>query len=248
MKISVVTISLNSASTIARTVQSFLSQTYSDKELLVIDGGSSDNTLDIVGRLATADIRIVSERDQGIYDAMNRGLRLYSGDAVGFLNSNDTFHDDDALTRVAAGLTDAEAVHSGIVVVENHETKRIVRRWTGEPFKRGTFRRGWMPPHPTFYVRRSLAERTGEFDLGYSTAADYDYMLRALELHANSVTYIPGPLVDFMAGGTSSGLFSVLRANLACLKSRRKHLGAPPLDLAFFLKPGLKLGQLSREV
>lgn len=240
-KISVVTACYNAERTIGWTIKSFLAQTHRRKELLIIDGASTDRTLKIAKRLATADVRIISERDNGIYDAMNKGLRLYTGDAIGFLNADDTFHDAGALMRIAGGLHMAEAVHSSLRFVRDHKTKEVVRIWKGEPFKRGQFRKGWMPPHPTFYMRRSLAERTGEFDLSYSTAADYDYMLRAFELHAESTMCVLGPLVDFQAGGKSSGIGSVVRANVNCLRSRRKHLGAPPLDLAFFLKPGRKI-------
>ena len=241
MKISVVTVCRNSAATVAGTVRSFLSQTHPQKELLIVDGASTDRTLEIARELANPSIRIISEPDKGLYDAMNKGLSLYTGDAIGFLNSDDTFHDASSLARIADGLQQSQAVHGGVVFVENHETKKIVRRWRGEPFKRGQFRRGWLPPHPTFYIRRSLADKTGKFDLSYGSAADYDYMLRALELHADSSAYLPGPLVDFLAGGASSGLKSVFLANLSCLRSRQKHLGAPPIDLAFFLKPGIKI-------
>lgn len=241
MKISVITVCRNSAATIAGTIQSFLSQTYPKKELWIIDGASTDQTLEIAKEFASPDIRIISEPDKGLYDAMNKGLRCYTGDAIGFLNADDMFHNESGLARIADGLQKAEAVHSGLVFVENHQTKRVVRTWRGEPFKRGAFQRGWLPPHPTFYIRRSLADKTGEFDLTYDNAADYDYMLRALELHADSSTYLPGPLVDFLVGGASSGPKSVLLANLACLRSRQKHLGAPLLDLAFFLKPGIKI-------
>ncbi len=241
MKISVVTVCFNSEATIAYTIRSFLSQTYPHKEMLIIDGGSSDRTLEIVNGFADPAIRVASEKDNGIYDAMNKGLQLYTGDAVGFLNSDDTFHDVDALTRIADGLKYADAVHSGVIVVKSHETKQIARTWRGEPFKRGQFRSGWMPPHPTFYIRRTLAEKIGEFDLSYSIAADYDYMLRALELYAQSTAYVQGPLIDFLVGGSGSGFGPVLGANLACLRSRRKHLGAPLLDLAFFLKPSFKM-------
>jgi glycosyltransferase len=241
MKISVVTACYNSEATIAWTIKSFLSQTHPHKELLIVDGASTDRTLEIARGFANPEIRIISERDRGIYDAMNKGLRLYTGDAVGFLNSDDTFHDTDALGRIAGGLEKADAVHGGVVFIKSHEAKKIVRTWKGESFKRGKFRWGWLPPHPTFYIRRSLAERTGEFDLSYASAADYDYMLRALELHAESTAYVPGFLVDFLAGGASSGLKRVVLANFGCLRSRREHLGAPFLDLAFFLKPSLKI-------
>ena len=143
--------------------------------------------------------------------------------------------------RIAGGLHIADAVHSGVRFVKDHKTKQVVRVWKSEAFERGKFKTGWMPPHPTFYMRRSLVERTGEFDLSYSTASDYDYMLRALELHAESARCVMGPLVDFQAGGMSSGIRSVVLANLECLRSRRRNLGAPLIDAAFFLKPGRKI-------
>ena len=244
MKLSVVTVCFNSERTIGDAIRSFLSQTYNDKELVVVDGKSNDRTLQIIATFASPEIRVVSEKDSGIYDAMNKGLRLFSGDAVGFLNSDDTFHDDKALERIAIGLANAEAVHGGIEMVTDHLTKRPVRTWTGEAFQRGSFRRGWMPPHPTFYIRRRLAEKTGSFDLRYSIAADYDFMLRALELHATRTQYIPGALIDFTVGGISSGnLWKVLRGNVESLRSRREHLGAPLVDLAFFTKPLRKVSQ-----
>jgi len=244
MKISVVTISLNSQATIAGTIHSFLSQTYPHKELVVIDGASTDRTLDIVKGFQSPLIRLVSERDQGIFDAMNKGLSIYRGDAIGFLNSNDRFHDALSLAQIAAALGETDVAHGGVWMVRDHESKHLVRNWKGTPFKRGKFRLGWMPPHPTFYMRRSLAEEIGKFDVRYEIAADYDYMLRALEIHAASSTCIPGPLVDFLVGGQSSGsLRKVLKGNLECLQSRRERLGAPLIDAAFFLKPSLKMLQ-----
>ncbi|MGH6828640.1 MAG: glycosyltransferase family 2 protein [Rhizomicrobium sp.] len=242
MKISVVTPSFNSQATIAATIRSFLAQDHRDKEMLVIDGGSSDATLAIAREFASPLIGIVSEKDRGVYDAMNKGLKLYGGDAVGFLNANDTFHDARSLSRIAQALEAAEAVHGGVRMVADRRTGRTLRFWKGEPFEPGKFRRGWMPPHPSFYIRRSLADRTGQFDLSYDIAADYDFMLRALEFHAASTACISEALVDFTVGGKSSGsLIKVLKGNLECLRSRRANLGAPLLDWAFFLKPGLKL-------
>lgn len=244
MKISVVTVCLNSEATIAHTVRSFLAQTHPDKEMVVVDGRSRDGTLGIVRSLASSDIRVISEKDRGLYDAMNKGLALYAGEAVGFLNSDDAFHDPGALARIASGLERAEAVHGGLLMVTDHASKRPVRSWDGEPFRRGAFRWGWMPPHPTFYVRRALAERTGPFNLDYRIAADYDYMLRALELHAASAAFVPGILVDFMVGGTSTkGIAAVIKANLECARSRRAHLRTGWFDPALILKPARKLQQ-----
>ena len=245
MKISTVTVSFNSRATIARAIDSFLAQTYPDKEMLVIDGASKDGTLDVVRSFASDAIRIISEKDRGIYDAMNKGLGNFSGDAVGFLNSDDVYHDNSVLARIARALETADAVYGDLVMVKDHADRRAVRTWQAGRFLPGSFRNGWMPPHPTFYIRRALAQAVGAFDLSYGTSADYDFMLRALELHAPRTAYIPHPLIDFKVGGASTkGVSAVVTANLDCLRSRRIHLGAGLVDLALFTKPARKLLQL----
>jgi len=246
MRISTVTVCRNSRATIARTVESFLKQDYADKELLVIDGGSTDGTPNIVKSFGSSAIRIISEQDDGIYDAMNKGLTNFSGDAVGFLNADDAYHDLSALSRIADGLKQADAVHGDLVMVSDHATRHVVREWIAGAFTPGAFRNGWMPPHPTFYLRRELAARTGAFDLSYRISADYDFMLRALELHGARSCYLPHVLVDFMVGGMSTtGPMAVVRGNLECLRARQLHLGAPLLDMALFMKPLRKLQQLA---
>jgi glycosyltransferase len=245
MKISTVTVSFNSQATIARAIESFLEQTHPDKEMLVIDGASKDGTLDVVRSFASGAIRVISEKDRGIYDAMNKGLRYFSGDAIGFLNSDDAYHDNSVLARITHALDNADAVHGDLVMVKDHVGRRAVRTWRAGPFVPGSFRHGWMPPHPTFYIRRDLAAAMGAFDLSYGTSADYDFMLRTLELHAPRTAYIPHPLIDFMVGGVSTkGLRAVIDGNLECLRSRRAHLGARRVDLALFTKPARKLLQL----
>ena len=245
MKISTVTVCRNSQATIAQTVASFLRQTHPDKELLVIDGGSADKTVEIVSGFQNAAIRIISEPDLGIYDAMNKGLANFSGDAIGFLNSDDAYSDPSVLARIAEALTRADAVYGDLVMISDHVTGNVVREWKATEFKPDAFRTGWMPPHPTFYIRRELAARTGKFDLSYRISADYDFMLRAMELHHPRVRRIPHVLVNFMVGGMSTrGLGAIIRGNLECLHSRRRHLGVPPLDAALFTKPMRKLRQL----
>jgi glycosyltransferase len=245
MKISVVTVCYNSESTIADTVQSFLQQTHPDKEMVVVDGLSRDRTVEIVRSFGSQQIRVVSEKDAGIYDAMNKGLDLYAGDAVGFLNSDDAYHDDQALARIAGALEGVDAVFGDVLMVADHVDKRPVRTWRAGPYRRGSFRWGWMPPHPTFYARRGLMDAVGKFQLDYKIAADYDFMLRAFEINRPRTAYIPHLLVDFMVGGAStSGLRSIWRSNVECLRSRRRNLGGFPVDPAFFLKPGRKIFQL----
>lgn len=245
MKISTVTVCRNSQATIAQAVASFLRQTHPDKELLVIDGGSTDKTVEIVSSFQNDAIRIISEPDRGIYDAMNKGLASFSGDAIGFLNSDDAYSDPSVLARIAEALTRADAVYGDLVMISDHVTGTVVREWKATEFKPDAFRSGWMPPHPTFYIRRELAARTGKFDLSYRISADYDFMLRAMELHHPRVRRIPHVLVNFMVGGMSTrGLGAVIRGNLECLRSRRRNLGTPPLDAALFTKPMRKLLQL----
>jgi glycosyltransferase len=237
MKISVVTASYNSAATIGFSIESFLAQDHPDKEMLVIDGASSDATLKIVESFGSDAIRVFSERDRGVYDAMNKGLHLFQGDAVGFLNSDDTFHDSRVLSDIAAAMQDNDIVYGDLNMVTDHRTKRLARSWRGGVFKSNSFQLGWVPPHPTFYMRREVAEKVGDYDLSYITTADYDYMLRALALNDFRVRYIPRVIADFQLGGIStSGWRVTARGNLECLRSRRMHLNAPIIDAAFFLR------------
>jgi glycosyltransferase len=247
MKISVVTASYNSEPTIGFTIESFLAQDHPEKEMLVIDGASDDATLKIVESFGSDAIRVFSEKDLGVYDAMNKGFHLFSGDAVGFLNSDDTFHDRDTLGAIAAALRDADIVYGDLDMVTDHRTKRVVRSWRGGTFKRYSFQLGWVPPHPTFYMRKQVAQKVGDYDLSYVTTADYDYMLRALALNDFRVRYIPRVIADFQMGGISTkGWRVTLRANLECLRSRRAHLNAPMIDAAFFLRFVRRIFQIRR--
>jgi glycosyltransferase len=247
MKISVVTASFNSEATIGFTIESFLRQTHPDKEMLVIDGVSKDGTLKIVESFGSNAIRVLSEPDKGVYDAMNKGFRLFGGEAVGFLNSDDTFHDESVLADIAAGLADADIIYGDLKMVTDHRSKRIARVWRGGTFHRYSFQLGWVPPHPTFYMRREVAQKVGGFDLRYVTTADYDYMLRALALNDFRVRYLPRVIADFQMGGISTrGLGVTIRGNLECLRSRREHLNAPPIDAAFFLRFLRRIFQIRR--
>jgi glycosyltransferase len=237
MKISVVTAAYNSQATIAYTLESFLAQSHRDKEMLVIDGASDDATLKIVESFKSPDIRVLSEKDKGVFDAMNKGLHLFQGDAVGFLNSDDTFHEPSVLEEIVAAMQDSDIVYGDLNMVTDHKTKRIVRSWRGGTFRRYSYQLGWGPPHPSFYMRREVAKTVGDYDLSYITTADYDYMLRALALNNFRVRYIPRVIADFQVGGISTKDWGVtFRGNLECLRSRRAHLNAPVIDAALFLR------------
>ena len=247
MKISVVTVCWNSAQTIEVALRSVQRQTHRDREHLIVDGASTDDTPEILRKYAAPGVRVVSEPDRGIYDAMNKGLRLFSGDAVGFLNSDDCFHDETAIARIAEALEHADIVYGDVDMVKDHGSKLLVRKWRGGGYHRRSFQLGWMPPHPTFYVRRHVVDAVGMFDLNYRITADYDYTLRAMALNAFRIAYIPHVLVDFKMGGASNkGWRQTLRVNVECLRSRRDHLGAAPVDAAFLLRPLRRMFQVRR--
>jgi glycosyltransferase involved in cell wall biosynthesis len=244
VRLSVVTVCRNAAATIGETLASFFDQTHADKQIIVIDGVSTDETLSIVRDYACDELKLVSEHDRGLYDAMNKGLNLFDGEAVGFLNADDRFHDDTALATIAAALETADICYGDLDYVDAAGRGRVVRRWRATPWRKGDFRRGWMPAHPTFYCRRAVVRQVGTFDLTYRVAADYDFMLRAMELTDFTAARMPRVLVDMGDGGVSSAdVRSRLHHNLEALASRRRWLGAGLVDYALFAKP---LGKASQ--
>jgi glycosyltransferase involved in cell wall biosynthesis len=245
MRVSVVTVCRNAAATIGDALASFFRQSHPDKQLVVVDGASTDGTLAIVRSFAGDGLTLISEPDRGLYDAMNKGLAAFDGDAIGFLNADDRFHDADSLAAVAGALEQADICYADLDFVDAGRRAQVVRRWRSTPWRKGGFRRGWMPAHPTFYCRRGVVDQVGVFDLRYRLAADYDFMLRALELADFSAVHIPRVLVDMGAGGLSSAsLRARLRHNLEALQSRRRWLGAGLVDYALFAKPLGKAAQL----
>ncbi|MER9172008.1 glycosyltransferase [Mesorhizobium sp. M0955] len=244
MKISVLTVCRNSADTIRHTLDSFFAQEFKDKELIVVDGASTDETLSIIRSYPQDRMVVVSESDSGMYEALNKALRFYKGDAVGVLNSDDAFHDTSALARISNALSNADIVQGHLNFVTDHSSKRVVRKWTASPRPASGFRSGWMPAHPTFYVRRKVTEAVGEFNTQYKVASDYDWMLRSIELHPFILSTVDGTLVDMMIGGESTrNLMSTVRHNLEALHSRRTWLGSHLVDFALVAKPLRKLNQ-----
>ncbi|MCB1823754.1 MAG: glycosyltransferase [Candidatus Competibacteraceae bacterium] len=206
MKISVITAVYNNHATLADALNSVLAQDHPDYELIVIDGGSTDGTLDVLQRYAGRLAQIVSEPDRGIYDALNKGIRLATGDTIGFLHSDDSFADGQVLSLIAAALADPgiDACYGDLRYVRRDEPNRVVRHWRAGPYHPRLLARGWMPPHPTFYARRAVYERLGGFELGYRIAADYDCLLRFLGAGQIACAYIPEVLVHMRLGGASN--------------------------------------------
>jgi glycosyltransferase involved in cell wall biosynthesis len=217
MKISVITIAYNSGATIESTIRSVISQRHSPVEYLIVDGGSSDQTLAVVQRYTPHITRWVSEPDRGIYDAMNKGIAMSTGEIIGILNSDDYYADDRVLTDVAAmfASTGCEALYADLVYVDRRDTSRILRTWRAGAYRHGRFRSGWMPPHPTFFVKKSCYDRLGLYNLSLRSAADYELMLRFIHRHGIAVSYLPRIITHMRAGGQSNlSLGNRIRANL----------------------------------
>ncbi len=244
MKISVLTVCFNAQDTIRQTLDSFCAQSHGDREMIVIDGASRDNTVAIAREYESELIRLISEPDHGMYDALNKGLKLYSGDAFGVLNADDVYHHPDVLAEVADGLLHSPVVQGHLDFVVDHKSKIIVRHWQGEQKPKNGFKSGWMPAHPTFYVRREVANVVGEFDTALDCAADYDWMLRAIDVFGFKVGLLDSILVDMKMGGKSTkDLLAQIRHNLEALSVRQRWLDAGLIDYALLAKPLRKIGQ-----
>lgn len=206
MKISVVTAVFNRVGTIAEAMQSVQSQSYSQVEHIVQDGGSKDGTLDEVIRLATKKTLVISERDSGIYDAINRGVSRATGDVIGLMHSDDFFANEEVLAKVAKKFENPaiHGVYGDLQYVSAQDPGRIVRHWRSSSFHPRLLKRGWMPPHPTLYLRRQVFERYGLYDNSFSISADYDAMLRYLVQGQIKLAYIPEVLVKMRLGGESN--------------------------------------------
>jgi glycosyltransferase involved in cell wall biosynthesis len=225
MKISVVTVCFNAAGTIEDTLRSVAEQNYPNVEHLVIDGGSTDATRDIVRRFSRSVSKFHSGSDQGIYDAMNIGLGMATGDFVMFLNADDRYANPGSISAMANGLrcSGAQTAYADISYVAADDPSRRLRRWRSGEYRRGAFAAGWAPPHPAFVASRSVLRNLGGFDLRYRLAADFDLMMRALDGASHSTTYVERELVLMKIGGATNATFgNVVRQNLEILDSIRR--------------------------
>lgn len=227
MKISIITATYNSGATLRDTMESVLAQDYDDYEHLIIDGGSKDNTLDIVRELEPrykGRLRWVSEPDRGIYDAMNKGMLMATGDVIGLLNSDDFYTSKDILSTVDKEIRQFDAVYGDIHYVDPKDTATPVRFYSSAPFRRWKMRLGFMPAHPSFYCRRTVYTRYGLFDLDFKVAADFEQLLRLIYINRIFTKYIKKDFVTMRTGGaSSSGFDSHKRILRDHLKAYRKN-------------------------
>lgn len=249
MKITIITVCYQSAATLADTLASVKAQTYAHIEHLLVDGGSSDGSVAMIQAYAAEQgvesVKWISEKDQGLYDAMNKGLAMSSGDWVGFLNADDFFADKEVVARIVASLesSKADCIYSDLVYVHPQNTRQIVRRWKSGQCSPQAFLWGWMPPHPTFYVKKAIYDRLGGYRLDMGSAADYELMLRFLHKNRISWTYLKIVSIHMRAGGVSNaGLKNRLKANQNDRKAWKLN-GLKPYFFTLWLKPLRKITQ-----
>lgn len=226
MKISVVTAAYNAVGTIQETIDAVARQTYQDREHIVIDGASRDGTAALLERNRALLAHCVSEPDHGVYDAMNKGLALAMGDVVAFLNADDVYISSHVLERVAGIMADPEVAgcYANLFFVKQDDVSQIVREMRSRPYKPGLFERGWMPPHPTLFVRRELLQKLGGFDLQFTLQSDFDLAIRFFQAQGSRIRYVDETWVRMRMGGLSNRSWRhVMRGNLEAYAACRKN-------------------------
>ena len=245
MKVSIITISYNSAETIEDTIKSVVSQDYPNIEYIIIDGASKDATLSIVDKYKDKIAKVVSEKDKGIYDAMNKGVQNATGDIIGILNSDDYYYDTTVISEVVRLFEQekTDGLYADLVYVDRADSEKIIRYWKSGKYTLGKFLKGWMPPHPTFFVKKEVYNHFGLYNTDLRSAADYEFMLRVIHKHKISLTYMPRVLTKMRVGGMSNvSLKNRWRANM---EDRRawKINGIKPRWYTLTVKPLSKLFQ-----
>lgn len=206
MKISIITATYNSEKTIIDTIKSLESQTYDNIEYIIIDGKSKDNTLDLIRNNSKRVSKIISEPDSGIYDALNKGIMYSTGDVVGFLHSDDIFSYPDAISDLVNKLSsdNSDAIYADLDYISKEDDDKIIRHWRSGTYKKENIMRGWMPPHPTFFMKRNLYIEYGLFDLQFKISADYDSLLRYIWKNNISLSYLSKVTTKMRVGGESN--------------------------------------------
>ena len=227
MKISIITITLNNASFINHCLDSVQNQKYDDIEHIIIDGASTDGTLSLLESKREQFKFLISEPDKGIYDALNKGIKVATGDIIGFLNADDFYASNNVLSGVASIFKEnsyLDSCYADLVYVDQFDIAKNIRYWQSSKFVSGLFSKGWCPPHPTFFVRRSVYQRFGNFDLHYRIASDVELMMRFLEVQKINSRYIPELWIKMRLGGTTNKSFNnIVMQNKEVLHALKNH-------------------------
>lgn len=237
MKITVITATYNSAQTLSDTIESVFRQTHKDIDYIIVDGASKDGTLDIIKQYEPkfeGRLRYVSEPDRGIYDAMNKGIKMAEGEVIGLLNSDDFYTSDDVLEKISAAFeeTNVDAVYGDVHYVAQDDLKHCTRYYSSRAFRPRWMRLGFMPAHPSFYCKRSVYQEHGLYNLDYKIAADFEQLLRLLYLHRIRTSYLPFDFVTMRTGGASSSGF---RSHKQIMKDHLRALRNNGVPSNFFL-------------
>jgi glycosyltransferase len=214
MKVSVITVVLNNREYVEDCIKSVLSQTYKNVEYIIVDGGSTNGTIEIIKKHERKISKWISEPDKGIYDAMNKGITLATGEIIGFLHVDDVYAHNRVIETVVSHVidNDVDSCYGDLLYVNKKNPDKVVRYWKSCPYRDGLFRYGWMPPHPTFFVKREIYEKYDYFNTDFKIAADYELMLRFLERCKISTCYIPEVLIKMRLGGVSNrSLLNIMR-------------------------------------
>lgn len=235
MKTSIVTVCFNSGQTIKRTIRSVIEQDFKDIEYIIIDGGSSDKTLDIINKYKNEINTIISEPDKGLYDAMNKGIKAANGDIIAFLNADD-FYESKYIVAQMANFIEAnslDAAYGDLVYVSRGNPEKIIRYWHTGEYTKEAFNKGWVIPHPTFFCKREIFEKYGGFNTDFKIASDFELILRFVEKYNIKIDYLPKVIVKMQCGGKANRLKGIIQGNIEIIKSFK--LNDIHLSSLFFL-------------
>lgn len=243
MKVSIITVCYNAEKHIEETIQSVLSQDFNDLEYLLIDGGSNDSTVEIVNKYNSKIDCIISEKDEGMYDAMNKGIKLATGELIGILNAGDLFLNEKVVSEIVNKIEEKDAIYADLDYVNELNTNKVIRIWKSGEFNFTNFKYGWMLPHPTLFIKKKIYENFGMYRLDYKTAADYELMLRIFYKNECSSVYLNKVIVKMRVGGASnSSIKNRINANMEDRKAWKDN-ELKPYWFTLFLKPARKIIQ-----
>ncbi|PCI99608.1 MAG: glycosyl transferase [Flavobacteriales bacterium] len=249
LKVSIITVCYNSSETIEATIKSVVSQTHNNIEYIIVDGKSTDNTLEIIENYKNNISKIISEKDNGLYDAINKGIELATGEIIAILNSDDLYEDNNVIENIVDLFEKEklEACYADLVYVDRIDTEKVTRTWKSGSYKDGMFFNGWMPPHPTFFVKKEIYNKYGSFNLELKSAADYEIMLRFIHKHKIKLGYLPRVIVRMRIGGVSNiSLINRIKANREDKKAWSIN-GIKPMPYTLIFKPLSKIGQFLKK-